>query len=652
MFIAIANAIGSIRSLNGYVLSLITAFKERVYADNGKFESDDCLVAQLQELQDANVLDSASLFITPNAVNVSKVYSIIPSDGSGDQVFTRTTGSTRTDSTGLVEVPVTNLCLQSETFSSVTWVKTSSSVTANTTTAPNGTLTADTLTGNGSINNHDVRQNISVVAASTYAISIYAKKDTNNFIQLVGANGFFGTNVWANFDLNSGVVGSIGTSTTASIENVGNGWYRCVMVGTATNAGSLSSTIFAIIPAIDTPRFQTNTLSTSVFLWGAQVEQSIVAKEYLPTVAATRTKFEGITQDGSNANNLARLDYTGGGCPKILIEPARTNLVLRSEEFDSASWVKQSSDITKNFAISPDGTMDADLCYPTSAGTFRGFRQASASSTGLRAKSIFAKQSGKSKFYIRFDDASYVTFNLANGTILDNTTAYTPKIENYGNGWYRCTAVNNVVTSTSSMYIGLIDTTYPSVTPNGTDGVIFWGAQDEAGINSTSYIPTTSATVTRNIDTFSKTGISSLIGQTDGTLYFDIKGFADGNAAQQFITVSDGTTTNQIGILYNITSGLITGYIRVNSVTGGVSSAILKTVPTKAVLKYSGNNYKFFINGVLIGSDTTASSFSSPLSVLRNGQGTGASNFTGEIKAIGIWETALTDQECIDLTTP
>jgi hypothetical protein len=174
-----------------------------------------------------------------------------------------------------------------------------------------------------------------------------------------------------------------------------------------------------------------------------------------------------------------------------LIEVVPRNFLTYSEQINNAIWIKQSSTIVQNFAIAPNGIGDADLCYPTSAGSFRGFRQASTTSIGLRAKSVFAKQSGKSKFYIRFDDATYVTFDLADGSIFQNTTGYLATIEDYGNGWYRCSATNNIVTSASSMYIGLADAAgYPSVTPNGTDGVLFWGAQDDAG-SLTEYFPTT-----------------------------------------------------------------------------------------------------------------------------------------------------------------
>ena len=102
------------------------------------------------------------------------------------------------------------------------------------------------------------------------------------------------------------------------------------------------------------------------------------------------------------------------------------------------------------------------------------------------------------------------------------------------------------------------------------------GAQLEAGSNATSYIPTTTAAVPRNADVISKTGVTTLIGQTEGTMYFEVQGFSDGNPANQFITLNDGTTTNQIGFTYTQTLGRINGYFRVNGSTTQITSTVFK----------------------------------------------------------------------------
>ena len=127
---------------------------------------------------------------------------------------------------------------QSSSFDNVAWSKSASTVTANETTSPSGILDADNLTANGLLNLHSVLSNFISVTNTPTTLSVYAKKNTNNFIQLATTNGAGG--MFANFDIENGVVGSVGTTTgsnpTSSIISVGNGWYRCTMTFTPTTS--------------------------------------------------------------------------------------------------------------------------------------------------------------------------------------------------------------------------------------------------------------------------------------------------------------------------------------------------------------------------------------------------------------------------------
>jgi hypothetical protein len=264
-----------------------------------------------------SLLNDASLLITPNAYKQGKLYSVIPSNGNGDFSVTRATTKTRTDSSGLVvNVPInepaldyslgscpnillepqrTNLVTFSEQLDNAAWTKPNTIATANSTTSPSGVQNADTFTANGASSQHRTDQTLNVISGTTYTWSVYAKKNTNNFIQLTGFDGGFGAIVFANFDLNNGVVGSVGVGTTASIQSVGNGWYRCSINLTAILTGTSGIQVY-IVTSATAARKETNTLSTSVFLWGAQLEAGAYATSYIPTTSASVTRNLDIVQ--------------------------------------------------------------------------------------------------------------------------------------------------------------------------------------------------------------------------------------------------------------------------------------------------------------------------------------------------------------------
>jgi hypothetical protein len=230
----------------------------------------------------------------------------------------------------LLEPQRTNLVLRSEEFDNATWVKTAVSVTANSAISPSGVQNADTFTGDGTSSTHNTRQSNSVTNAVSYTFSCYVKKNTNNFIQLCYNSGF-GGNGFANFDLNSGVVGTVGAGTTAGISSFGNGWYRCSITAIATSTITGNITALCLVNSASSPILETNTLSTSVFLWGAQFELGAYQTTYIPTTAASVTRnLDSFALSNVFTNNLIS---SAGGTWFVDI---RNNLSLIRDAFSTS----------------------------------------------------------------------------------------------------------------------------------------------------------------------------------------------------------------------------------------------------------------------------------------------------------------------------
>jgi hypothetical protein len=594
-----------------------------------------------------------SILTTPNQYAPGSILSIIPTDGSGDLSVTRATSATRVDANGLVEIPRTNLVLQSQTFENASWSKTAATITANASTAPDGTLTADKFIPNTSATNHAIGSNN--FALGTNTISVYAKMDGYRYLVILSATAN------ASFDLMNGVVAnnSGGGFVSYSITNAGNGWYRCILT---VNTTSISSMFISGGSSSASAFFNGAGDGTSgILIWGAQVEAGNVVTEYIPTIASIRTKFAGITQDGSSASNIPRLDYTNGSCPSILVEPQRTNLFSFSEQFDNGAWNLSrtnafGSGSIANATTAPDGTTSAEYIQQQNGQTLSGgiFRSISVTSGTVYSFSVFAKQSDNRFLRLGFSigtggTAIFCNFDLQDGISGTPSAGLTPTITNFGNGWFRCsiTATSQVTTS-ANQFIYQANGLNSSIATENI-GIFIWGAQLEVGSYATSYIPTVAASVTRNADVISKTGISSLIGQTEGTLFVD---FYNQLLNSTLLCINKNATN---AIFINISNtGTIIGRYYANSILTTTNATTYTTFNQriKVALKYGSFGIKLFVNGVLKGTNSTSIAFTSSLSDIFLNDGV-VININEKIinNNVQVYKTALTDDECINLTT-
>jgi hypothetical protein len=209
----------------------------------------------------------------------------------------------------LLEGARTNQLLYSEELENAVYTLTWATVTPNLITAPNGTLTADKLVESVNTTPHLVMQNSAVTNVTPYSLSVYAKAAGRSIVQIAASTGFDLTNTWANYDLSTGAVGFTGSLGTASIENVGNGWYRCIFTATSNSANAAGRFAVAILDSNKNSRLPAHLGdgTSGVYLWGMQFENSQVATSYISTtsVAATRGADVLVIPTGSWYNQAA-----------------------------------------------------------------------------------------------------------------------------------------------------------------------------------------------------------------------------------------------------------------------------------------------------------------------------------------------------------
>ena len=362
---------------------------------------------------------------------------------------------------------------------------------------------------------------------------------------------------------------------------------------------------------------------------------------------ATRVNSAGLIE--SVAVNVPRLDYTNSTCPSILVEPQRTNLLTYSEDFSNVGWLKFNSNVTANTAVSPDGNTTADTLNVTSTGgkLYRAFVSTAQSYT----LSVFIKKGSTSSAFLNFYNgaiADYVCetdFNLINGTFT-GASGGSAFIQNYNNDYWRIGISYTLGIGVSEISIGL--------TRTSTASSYIWGAQLEAGSYPTSYIPTVASAVTRNADVISKTGISSLIGQTEGTILFDGK-----------INGCENPSANLINTEKNVITSFAISYIKATKkisasiFDNGTEKGIINGGPyelgerVKVAYAYKSGNFALYINGNLIG--TSASSFTFPNTIDDIFIGDVGTYFAYQESisnnTSALWKTRLTNAELAELTT-
>ena len=597
------------------------------------------------------LIDKASLLMVPSTYEAGKLYNVLPSGNRAPDSTDQNSGydqtradfdfdrgsnasATRIGSDGLIKKYRENFLLQSNAFSTSPW-------NTNLVTATSGQSGYDGNTNAWKIDLTGATGNLAVGGLSVGNVgtySVYAKAGSLNYIALGSQSG----NIQAYINLSDGSIGTTGALVIeAKTEDVGGGWYRCSMTYSGT------ATVARVYPAQANGNLTAT--SGSIYIQDAQLEAGLVATDYIETGASTAQA--GILED------MPRLDYSGS-CPALLLEPQRTNL-LEQGEYYNAYYTRDGVSVTDNALTSPEGLQNASKLVEDSANSKHRIGKATFPSGTQRTLSVFAK-AGERNYISLFEnnavgnDVKGAIFNLSNGTLsINNSPSYysNPTIEPIGSsGWYRC-SVTWTATSLSVPSFGVsadgLENTYQG---DGSSGIYVWGAQLEAGSYPTSYIPTHGSSVTRSVDNPASVVDSSLIGQTSGTIFVEatIDNLSLANAC--WVAVNDGSTTTNRVLMYASASNRYRALVRFGGNTlmdiGGAD--INAGERFKACLTYGDGVINFYVNGVLNATASGDTTTTSPLSHIFLDE---SSQNNCKISQFAVFPTALTDSECIALTT-
>ena len=349
-------------------------------------------------------------------------------------------------------------------------------------------------------------------------------------------------------------------------------------------------------------------------------------------------------------DNVSVKEYLGqevvpdSGCGSWLWESQSTNLITQSELFSDASWVKlgagtgSAAIVTSDYAISPDGTQNASRlqCALNGGG-------GSVSNQSLIYDLYTSSGNQSLSIYVKSNTGLNQTIYFSNTQTSGDTITVT-------NEWQRFEF--NHITATYVFAIGLRGRSGGAI--DDTADILIWGAQVEQQTYSTSYIPTSGSSVTRNQDLCTNGGSLASINSTEGTLYAEIAALANDLSNRQ-ISLNNGTTDDRIQLYFNTSSNRVSVFYKSQS---GATQFILNHTLSdikqfnKLAFKWKQNDFALWSNGLEVATQTSGvTSIANTLTNLDFQQFNSAADFFGKTKAVAVWKEALSDAELTELTT-
>jgi hypothetical protein len=381
------------------------------------------------------------------------------------------------------------------------------------------------------------------------------------------------------------------------------------------------------------------------------------------TARATYIDVSGYVKTVATAG-AARFDYTGGVAKGLLIEAAATNLLSRSEEFNLAGpWFSFNATITANDGTAPDGNTTADSIQASTSGAGGVFRSSEVPS-GTHTFSVFAKANGANSFSVSIDTSGNgrgVDFTLTSGGSAGTpyvrgtggtVSSLTASVQTFQSGWVRC-IVTAVTTGTNSVAL---------YTQSGTSKWLAWGAQLEASSNASSYIPTTTASLTRLADdaVIRSTAWTSLYSKPGSIVVEYYRGeygagdrsvLAIDTAATKHIHLKHANASAASGIYNSAGTGVATK--ATGNASGLNKAAFTWSSANPSVIKYALNGNATVVSatsdiGATLGTWMTIGSAST---TGVSGTGTWEGYLNNSIKSIKYYSEVLSDADMIAKTT-
>ena len=336
----------------------------------------------------------------------------------------------------------------------------------------------------------------------------------------------------------------------------------------------------------------------------------------------------------SVAVNTPAFEFNADGTHKgLLVEPAGTNFSTTSNAFSVET--APVATVVQN-QVDPFGN-------PNSAWLLMDATSNSDSASANNVRKIVSGLSSNTyttSLWVKSPDCSEVTFQM-----LLTTNAVIPTFTISGNSWFSVSVTSNTaVTSTRNMFSTI-----------GGVPIIIYGHQVEVGSVATSYIPTVGSTVTRGADNITLASASSLIGQTQGTLYVEIEWRSAGTANQGIFYLSIGANTNKIAIYRSGIANELRMLVVANSVaqTNQGASSIAYSGIIKVAFAYAHNDCALYKDGASISTDTvvdfSALSTLTDIDIGQDENSTIQANMW--IRSVTLFPTRLSNAQLATLTT-